>query len=78
VGHFVPPLLALGVLRRRDGGRRPAFATPAPRLLLPLALAASAALAAAAGRTGLLGGGAWLLAGAVLLPGRRRLRAPAR
>jgi basic amino acid/polyamine antiporter, APA family len=76
--HFVPPLLALVVLRRRDGGRRPAFATPAPRLLLPLALAASAALAAAAGRTGLLGGGAWLLAGAVLLPGRRRLRAPAR
>jgi basic amino acid/polyamine antiporter, APA family len=77
--HFVPPLLALVVLRRRDSGHRPAFATPAPRLLIPLALLASAVLVVAAGRTGLLAGGAWLLAGAASVPLlRRRLRAPAR
>jgi basic amino acid/polyamine antiporter, APA family len=76
--HFVPPLVALVVLRRRDGGQRPAFAAPAPRLLIPLALLASAALVVAAGRTGLLAGGAWLLAGAAFFPLRRRLRAPAR
>ena len=76
--HFVPPLVALVVLRRRDGGRRPAFATPAPRLLIPLALLASAVLAVAAGRTGLLAGGAWLLAGGAIFALGGRLRAPAR
>jgi basic amino acid/polyamine antiporter, APA family len=76
--HFVPPLLALVLLRRRAGGRPAAFATPVPRLLIPLALVASAVLVVAAGRTGLLAGGAWLLAGVVLLPSRRRLSAPAR
>jgi APA family basic amino acid/polyamine antiporter len=70
--------LALAVLRRRDGGQRPAFATPAPRLLIPLALLASAALVAAAGRTGLLAGGAWLLAGAAIFSLRGRLRLPTR
>jgi APA family basic amino acid/polyamine antiporter len=63
--HFVPPLVALVVLRRR-GGVRPAFSTPAPRLLLPLAFAVSAGLVAASGRTGLATGGAWLLVGLAL------------
>jgi basic amino acid/polyamine antiporter, APA family len=61
--HFVPPLIALVLLRRRPGGGRPAFTVPAPRVLLPLAFAATAALVVASGRTGLVAGGAWLLAG---------------
>jgi basic amino acid/polyamine antiporter, APA family len=64
--HFVPPLVALVVLRRRAAAPRPAFTTPAPRLLIPLAFAASAALAAASGTTGLACGGAWLLLGLAL------------
>jgi APA family basic amino acid/polyamine antiporter len=60
--HFLPPLVALVLLRRR-GGERPAFTTPAPRLLLPLAFAAAAALALVSGPTGLASGGGWLLLG---------------
>jgi APA family basic amino acid/polyamine antiporter len=60
--HFLPPLVALVLLRRR-GGRPPAFITPAPWLLLPLAFAAAAALAVASGPTGLAFGGGWLLVG---------------
>jgi basic amino acid/polyamine antiporter, APA family len=63
--HFVPPLVALVVLRRR-GGPRPAFSTPAPRLLVPLAFLASAVLTAASGRTGLVFGSGWLLLGLAL------------
>jgi APA family basic amino acid/polyamine antiporter len=76
--HFVPPLVALVVLRRRRGGQRPAFTTPLPLLLIPLAFAASAALVIASGRTGLAAGGAWLAGGLAihLGRGRRRLSAP--
>jgi len=63
--HFVPPLVALVVLRRR-GGARPAFTTPAPRLLIPLAFVVSATLVAASGTTGLAVGSAWLLVGLAL------------
>jgi basic amino acid/polyamine antiporter, APA family len=71
--HFVPPLLALVLLRRRDGGR-PAFATPLPRLVIPLALLASAGLAVASGRTGFAVGGAWLVVGAAVHLARHRRR----
>jgi APA family basic amino acid/polyamine antiporter len=71
--HFVPPLVALVLLRRREAGR-PAFATPAPRLVIPLALLASADLVVASGRTGFAVGGAWLVVGlGVHLARRRRL-----
>lgn len=62
--HFVPPLIALVVLRRR-GGPRPRFATPAPWLVLPLAFAASGLLILASGIVGMSVGGGWLLAGGV-------------
>jgi basic amino acid/polyamine antiporter, APA family len=65
--HFVPPLVALVVLRRR-GGPRPAFSTPAPAVVLPLALAACAVLVAAGGVTGAVGGLGWLAVGMI---GRR-------
>jgi basic amino acid/polyamine antiporter, APA family len=76
--HFVPPLVALVALRRRQGGQRPAFSTPAPLLVVPLAFAATAALVIASSRTGLGAGAAWLLAGLALHQGhdRRRLSAP--
>jgi APA family basic amino acid/polyamine antiporter len=71
--HFVPPLVALVLLRRREPGR-PAFATPAPSVVIPLALLASAGLVVASGRTGFAVGGAWLAVGlAVHLARRRRL-----
>jgi APA family basic amino acid/polyamine antiporter len=65
------PLVALVLLRRREGDQPPAFATPAPRLLIPLALLASAALVVASGRTGVAVGCAWLLAGLALHLARR-------
>jgi APA family basic amino acid/polyamine antiporter len=76
--HFVPPLVALVRLRRRPGCQRPAFTTPLPRLLIPLAFAAIAALVIAGGRTGLAAGAAWLLAGLAIhrRRGRHRLSAP--
>jgi APA family basic amino acid/polyamine antiporter len=74
--HFVPPLVALVVLRRR-GGDRPAFETPAPRLLIPLAFVASAALLAASGPTGLAFGSGWLLLGLALHRARHALRSRA-
>jgi basic amino acid/polyamine antiporter, APA family len=67
--HFLPPLIALVKLRR--DGDRPAFSTPAPRLLLPLAFACSAGLLVASGVTGTAIGSAWLLAGVLLYAGRR-------
>jgi APA family basic amino acid/polyamine antiporter len=60
--HFVVPLAALAVLRRRRQPRA-AFSTPAPALVLPLGLAGCALLLVASGRTGVLGGLGWLLAG---------------
>jgi APA family basic amino acid/polyamine antiporter len=71
--HFVPPLVALVLLRRRDGGR-PAFATPLPRLVIPVALLASAGLVVASGRTGVAVGGAWLVVGAAVHLARHRRR----
>jgi basic amino acid/polyamine antiporter, APA family len=71
--HFLPPLAALVVLRRRPAGERPAFATPAPRLVLPLAFAASAGLLLAGGRTGVALGTAWLLLGLAIRPRQRSL-----
>jgi APA family basic amino acid/polyamine antiporter len=70
--HFVPPLVALVVLRRQPAAGRPAFATPAPRLVLPLAFVASAALLVAAGRTGFALGTAWVLVG-LTVRSRQRL-----
>lgn len=64
--HFVPPLLALVRLRRDQSGERPAFSTPAPRILVPLAFACSAGLLVASGFTGVTIGSAWLLAGVLL------------
>jgi APA family basic amino acid/polyamine antiporter len=57
--HFVPPLVALVVLRRRGEGD-PAFLTPWPRVVVPLAFGACAALLVAGGVVGAAGGVAWL------------------
>lgn len=73
--HFLPPLIALVQLRRDRSGVRPAFATPAPWLLVPLAFACSSGLLVASGVTGATIGSAWLLVGGVLYGGalyRRR------
>jgi basic amino acid/polyamine antiporter, APA family len=65
VAHFVPPLLALVLLRRRSGREAPApaFATPLPGLVLSLAFAACAVLLAGSGVTGAAVGLGWLAAG---------------
>jgi len=60
--HFVPPLVALVVLRRRHDAA-PAFRTPLPAVVLPLAFAAAAVLVAASGTTGAAAGLGWLAAG---------------
>jgi APA family basic amino acid/polyamine antiporter len=71
--HFIPPLAALILLRRRPGTERAAFMTPAPRIVIPLALAACVVLAVAGGLSGALGGAAWLIAGvAIRYSGRPR------
>src|SRR5258707_932556 len=56
------PLLALVILRRR-GGPSPAFRTPAPQLILPLAFAGCLMLLVTSGWTGVLGGFGWLSVG---------------
>jgi basic amino acid/polyamine antiporter, APA family len=61
--HFVVPLAALVVLRRRAGTPPVAFRTPLPRVTLPLAFAACAALIVASGATGAAAGGGWLALG---------------
>jgi APA family basic amino acid/polyamine antiporter len=63
VTHFVFPLVALAVLRRRPDLPEPGFTTPLPRIVLPLAGLACAGLLAASGGTGVAGGLAWLAAG---------------
>jgi APA family basic amino acid/polyamine antiporter len=60
--HFLFPLVALVILRRR-GGPPPAFQTPAPRVVLPLAFGAGLLLLVTSGWTGLLGGSGWLCIG---------------
>ena len=60
--HFLFPLLALVILRRR-GGPSPAFRTPAPRVILPLAFGGCLLLLVTSGWTGVLGGFGWLSVG---------------
>jgi APA family basic amino acid/polyamine antiporter len=60
--HFLVPLVALVILRRR-GGAPPAFRTPAPRVVLPLACAGCLLLLVTSGWIGVLGGFGWLFAG---------------
>jgi APA family basic amino acid/polyamine antiporter len=61
--HFVVPLAALVVLRRRAGAAPAAFRTPLPWATLPLAFAACALLMVASGATGVAIGGSWLALG---------------
>jgi APA family basic amino acid/polyamine antiporter len=63
--HFLFPLVALVVLRRR-GGLSPAFRTPAPRVVLPLAFIGCLVLLLTSGQVGIVGGLAWLLAGTLI------------
>jgi APA family basic amino acid/polyamine antiporter len=73
--HYLPPLSALIILRRR-GGPRPVFEAPLPWLLIPLGLLGSAALLLASGPVGITVGVGWLLAGGLgwWLSGLLRLR----
>jgi basic amino acid/polyamine antiporter, APA family len=80
--HFAVPLAGLVALRRRGVGS-PAFTTPAPRLVLPLAFLACGALMVASGAAGTAGAAAWLALGAAgyaaagpALRWRRRPRRP--
>ena len=61
--HFVAPLGALALLRRRGGAPHVPFVTPMRRLVMPVAFAACAVLVAASGAGGAAGGGAWLALG---------------
>jgi APA family basic amino acid/polyamine antiporter len=60
--HFLFPLIALMILRRR-GGPSPAFRTPAPKVVLPLACGGCLLLLVTSGWTGVLGGLGWLFVG---------------
>jgi len=60
--HFLFPLVALVILRRR-GGPPPAFRTPAPRLVLSLAFVGGVLLLITSGWIGVVIGTAWLLIG---------------
>ncbi|HLI51208.1 MAG TPA: amino acid permease [Thermomicrobiaceae bacterium] len=71
--HFVVPLASLVRLRRRRIGQ-PAFQTPLPWIVLPLAFAGCLVLVVASGATGFLGGIGWLLLGVVLYLVARRIR----
>lgn len=63
--HFLFPLVALVVLRRRSG-LSPAFRTPAPRVVLPLAFIGCLVLLLTSGQIGIAGGLAWLLVGMLI------------
>ena len=60
--HFLFPLMALVILRRR-GGPSPAFRTPVPQVVLPLACGGCLLLLVTSGWTGILGGLGWLCVG---------------
>jgi basic amino acid/polyamine antiporter, APA family len=60
--HFLFPLIGLMILRRR-GGPPPAFRTPAPQVMLPLACGGCLLLLVMSGWTGVLGGLGWLFVG---------------
>jgi len=79
VCHFVVPLIALVVLRRRGVGRS-AFTTPARWLVLPIALFACAVLLVASGLHGATAGVGWLAIGAAgyAVAVRRKSRTGAR
>ena len=62
VAQFVPPLIVLMLLRHRRE-QSPAFQTPSPFVILPLAVGTCAVLLASSGLVGVFGGGGWLLAG---------------
>jgi APA family basic amino acid/polyamine antiporter len=59
VAHFVPSVLVV-LLPRAGAGTPGGFRTPAPRLVVPCALAACLLLLGASGAVGVLGGLAWL------------------
>jgi APA family basic amino acid/polyamine antiporter len=64
--HFLLPLIALALLRRRgESAGDPAFRTPAPRWTLSLAFLACAVLIAGSGWSGIAAGATWLAIGAV-------------
>ena len=60
--HYLVPIAAL-IRVRRGGGPRPIFVTPAPRVVLPLAVGACVLMLGASGGDGVLGGAGWLVAG---------------
>jgi len=70
--HFVPPLIALVVLRRRHDGQRPVFVTPLATAVIPLAFVVCTAMLAFSGLTGLAIGGTWTAAGLVIMAAQRR------
>jgi APA family basic amino acid/polyamine antiporter len=57
--HFLFTLVALVLLRRR-GGPSPAFRTPIPQVVLPLAIVGCLALLVTSGWTGVVGGLGWI------------------
>jgi APA family basic amino acid/polyamine antiporter len=60
--HYLPALASLVRLRRQGGGT-PAFATPLPRLVIPLAAGACLLLLYATGVAGVRGGVGWFWSG---------------
>ena len=71
--HFLFPLVALVILRRR-GGSPPAFRTPAPQVVLPLACAGCLLLLMTSGWIGVLGGLGWIFVGLLAYGGVRIYR----
>ncbi|MDR5856899.1 hypothetical protein P9239_04945 [Caballeronia sp. LZ062] len=63
--HFIPPLLVLLQLRRRDSAS-PAFETPLPQSILPSAFAMTVLLLVASGMKGITGGIIWIGIGAAV------------
>jgi len=63
--HYVFPLASLALARKRCGPTA-TFQSPMPHVLLPLAGLACALLLCASGRTGIVGGGGWLLIGVMV------------
>ncbi|MBW0448476.1 APC family permease [Paraburkholderia phenoliruptrix] len=64
--HFIPPLLVLLQLRRAKSAS-PAFKTPVPQILLPLAFAMTLLLLVASGTEGIAGGTFWIAAGIAVM-----------
>jgi APA family basic amino acid/polyamine antiporter len=73
VCHFVVPLAALPVVRRRSTAR-PAFRTPLPWVVLPLAFGACALLLFSSGASGAAVGLGWMATGVIahMVATRRR------